>query len=174
MSNPNAGKVAFVAGIGDIDSGGYGIYAGNGGMLTTIADLSGPFNYFSDFYFNQPSINDSGTVAFVAGLDAGGYGIFIGDGTFTREVIGTGDALFGSTVTGFSISPTSLNDLGQVAFAYGLANGTAGIAIATPVPEPTVSLLLGLSLGLSLARRKMRQGSVSRPSRRSDHRVPAP
>ena len=105
-------------------------------------------------------------MAFVAGFDAGGYGLLLGDGLVTNEVIGVGDALFGSTVTGFSISPTSLNDRGQVAFAYGLAyglaNGTTGIAIATPVPEPSASLLLALSFGLSLARRIRRQHSLPR------------
>ena len=156
----DSGRVAFVAGIEGIDGHTYGIYSGNGGPLITIADLSGPFSSFSynSFTSNQPSINDSGSVAFVAGLDVGGYGIFLGDGTVTKQVIGTGDALFGSTVTGFYISPTSLNDSGQVAFAYGLANGTIGIAVANPVPEPSTSLLLALSFGLSLARRRTRKG----------------
>ncbi len=152
----DAGTVAFVAGIGDIDSGAYGIYSGNGGPLTTIADLSGLYSYF-DLY-SPSSINDSGTVAFFAGLDAGGYGLFLGDGISTIEVIHTGDALFGSTVTGFAISPTSLNDSGQLAFAYGLANGTAGIAIATPVPEPSTALFLALSLGMVFAPRLRRAG----------------
>ena len=153
----NAGTVAFAAGKNGQDGGVFGIYKGNGGALTTIADVSGPFSYFGDFYFNPPSINGAGNVAFVANLDAGGGGLYIGDGTTTSEVIGVGDALFGSTVTGFAISLTSLNDSGQVAFAYGLANGTTGIAIASPVPEPSPSLLLALSLGLSLARRTTRK-----------------
>ena len=153
----NAGRVAFVAGIGDIDSGGYGIYSGEGGLLTTIADLSGPYNRF-DLNFGNPSINAAGTVAFAAGLDAGGGGIFLGDGAATSKIIGTGDALFGSTITGGSISTTGLNDFGQVAFYYQLANGTTGIAIATPVPEPSASLLLALFFGLSLARRTKRKG----------------
>ncbi len=95
-------------------------------------------------------------MAFAAGLDAGGAGIFIGDGSATSEVLGNGSPLFGSTVTGLGISPTSLNDLGQVAFYYELANGTTGIAIANPVPEPSSTLLLALSIGLSLARRRAR------------------
>ena len=151
------GTVAFVAGINGSDGGTFGIYTGNGGPLTTIADISGPFSSFGSFNFGHPSINDAGTVAFGAILDAGGGGLFIGDGTATNEVIGSGDALFGSTVTGLSISPTSLNDSGQVAFYYELANGTTGIAIANPVPEPAPALLLALSFGLSLARRTTRK-----------------
>ena len=138
------GRVAFVAGVNGIDGGVFGIYSGNGGPLTTIADLSGPFSYLGDFNFGQPSINGSGSVAFVAGLDAGGGGLYTGDGAATSEVIGSGDPLFGSIITALTISPTSLNDAGQVAFYYELANGTTGIAIANPVPEPGgVSLLIG-------------------------------
>ena len=153
--------MAFVAGVGGIDGGVFGIYSGNGGALTTIADLSGPFSYLGDFNSLQPSINVSGMVAFTAGLDAGGGGLFIGDGTATNEVIGTGDSLFGSTLTGLSISPTGFNDAGQVAFHFQLANGTTGIAIATPVPEPSSSLLLMLAFGLNLVHRRPRQGSAS-------------
>ena len=154
----NAGTVALIAGVGGIDGGSYGIYRGDGGPLTTIADRSGPFSSFSSFSSGNPSINDSGTVAFIAGLDAGGAGIFIGDGTATSEVIGIGDALFDSTIATFGISPTSLNDSGQVAFYYRLTNGTTGIAIATPAPEPSAFVLLALSFGLSLACRNRRKG----------------
>ena len=153
----STGTVAFVAGVGGIDGGTYGIYSGNGGLLTTIADLSGPFSAFPSFDFGNPSINDSGTVGFIAGLDVGGAGVFVGDGTATSEVIGIGDALFGSTIATFNISPTSLNDSGQLAFYYRLANGTTGIALANPVPEPSATLLLAVSLGLSLSRRASRQ-----------------
>ena len=57
------GTVAFVAGKDGIDGGTFGIYSGNGGALTTLADLSGPFSCLSDFNFYQPSINASGMVA---------------------------------------------------------------------------------------------------------------
>jgi hypothetical protein len=152
-----AGIVAFVAGVEGVDGAVFGVYKGNGGPLTTIADISGPFSAFGDFNFNQPSINDAGNVAFVAGLDTGGGGIFIGDGSETSQVVGFGDSLFGSTITSLSISPTSLNDNGQVAFFYGLADGTTGIAVANPVPEPSSSLLAAFSLVLGLARRPLRK-----------------
>ena len=72
----NDGTVAFVAGTNGRDGGVFGIYKGNGGLLTTIADLSGPFSSLGDFDFLQPSINASGIVAFGAALDAGGGGVF--------------------------------------------------------------------------------------------------
>src|SRR5687768_10906067 len=55
------GTVAFV---GAPDTGGLGIFTSDGGATTTIADLSGPFNVFSD-----PFINDDDLVAFHAILD---------------------------------------------------------------------------------------------------------
>ena len=76
----------------------------------------------------------------------------------TNEVIGSGDALFGSTITALQFSPTSLNDPGQVAFYYELANGTTGIAVANPVPEPgSASLLLGGLLAILVPRRRRAQ-----------------
>ena len=152
-----AGVVAFAAGMNGRDGGVFGIYRGNGGALTTIADLSGPFSYLGDFDYIQPSINEAGVVAFTAALDAGGGGIFVGNGTTTSAVIQAGDLLFGSIVTAAGVTPYGLNDSGHVAFAYTLANGTTGIAVANPVPEPSSSLLLALSLGLSLARRTTRK-----------------
>src|SRR5262249_43253063 len=59
--------VAFLA---NLDVGGRGIFTGNGGSITTIADSSGPFGFFY-----RPSINASGTVAFQASLYTGATGI---------------------------------------------------------------------------------------------------
>ena len=153
-----AGTVAFVAGVAGIDGGTFGIYIGNGGSLTTIADISGPFSSFDSFNFGQPSINDAGAVAFLSSLDVGGFGIYTGDGTETSEVIGSGDQLFGSTVASLQISPTSLNDTGQLSFYYRLANGTTGIALATPVPEPgSAAVLFGGLLAVLGSRRRRAQ-----------------
>ena len=96
-------------------------------------------------------------MAFLASLDTGGIGIYTGAGFTTSEVIAAGESLFGSTITGFSISPTSLNDAGQVAFSYRLANGTTGIAVATPVPEPSGTALLFGGLLAILSRRRRSQ-----------------
>jgi hypothetical protein len=112
--------------------GGSGVFTSNG-MTTTIALSTSPiFQSFRD----APSINAAGTLAFQASLDEFPLeGIFIGDGTTTSEVIRTGDALFGSTVTGFGIGRQALNDAGQFAFFYSLANGIEGVAIANAPPS---------------------------------------
>ena len=60
------------------------------------------------------AINDVGTVAFIAGLDAGGSGIFTGP----------------DPVGASAIDPEALNNNGDIAFRYGLANGVQGVAVA--------------------------------------------
>src|SRR5262245_9388021 len=58
----NSGAVAFGA---EVDTGGSGIFTGNGGpTTTTIVDTNGPFVGFGDFSFNN-----AGTVAFEAFVD---------------------------------------------------------------------------------------------------------
>jgi hypothetical protein len=88
----------------------------------------------------SPDINDAGLVAFRATLDAGGAGIFTGPDAVNDRVIGTGDALFGSTVTDVFFA-RGLNEDGSLAFAYTLANGRQGVALAV-VPEPVALTLL--------------------------------
>ncbi len=158
----DAGTVAFNA---DLDAGGEGIFTGNGTTTTTIADTSGIFSNFG-----AASINDAGIVAFLAGLDAGGTGIFTSSNSLTNKVIGTGDTLFGSTVTSLGFFREGLNNPGQLAFFASLANGTTGIFRADhrgvpdeppkDVPEPAsgLGLLAFGALGAgSMIQRKQKQ-----------------
>jgi hypothetical protein len=70
-------------------------------------------------------------------------------------VIKVGDALFGSTVAYLDMGNAALNDVGQFAFSYRLANNVSGIAVANNVPEPGSTALLGLcALGLLDRRRR--------------------
>ena len=48
------------------------------------------------------------------------------------QVIAEGDPLFGSTVAFVSLFTENLNDNGEVAFAYQLADGLRGVAVASP------------------------------------------
>jgi hypothetical protein len=100
--------------LGALDGNGSGILTGSGGAITIVADSrSSPFSSFG-----APSINSTNTVAFVASLDAGGFGICLGNGGAGTEVIGTGDALFGSTVNGLGFSDRGLNDAGPARFLF--------------------------------------------------------
>lgn len=110
---------------------------GSGGPAVILADTLGPFSAFD----GDPSINDTGSIAFFARLDSGGSGIFTGPNPIADKVIATGDTLFGSTVTVTNFFTQGINDSGQVVFAYQLANGVRGVAVAT-VPEPTSCVLL--------------------------------
>jgi hypothetical protein len=138
------GTVAFNA---RLDTGELGVFTGSGGLTTSIADDSGPFDFVSG-----PSLNNSGAVAFLGTLDTGGAGIFTGPDPLADEVIGTGDPLFGSRVVDVNLFTESLNDNGQIAFSYELADGRRGIARADPlvIPEPgtpPLLLLVGPLLG---------------------------
>ncbi len=139
--------MAFLAGL---DAGGAGIFTGAGGATTTIFEINGP----TFFLLDDPSINSAGTVAFFSLLDTGGEGIYLGDGGAGTKVIGTGDALFGSTVEALNFGPQALNDAGQLAFRVYLADGREGIAVATPVPEPATAGLLALGALGWLGRRR--------------------
>jgi hypothetical protein len=153
----SAGTVAFFA---TIDAGGNangGVFTRNtsGGALLTVADTSGPYGFF----FGQPSISLAG-IAFYAGNFAASpitFGIYTGDDPTTDKVIAGGDALFGSTVVG--LGQPILNDFGQVAFNYHLADGRQGIAVAN-VPEPSALVLTcgGAALGLCRRRRSHHAG----------------
>lgn len=98
-----------------------GIFVGDGGSLTSIAETSGEYSFLGV----GPSINDDGTVAFLGGLDLGDAGYFTSGGATTTLIadssgqfnfqrIPTLDNLFGEPV---------INDRGTVAFRADLDNG---------------------------------------------------
>jgi hypothetical protein len=85
--------------------------------------------------FQSPSLNNLGNVAFMGYLysypSTGDFGIFAGPDPIADKVIQPGDPLFGSTVTSVDLSlGRRLDDHGDIAFNYALANGVKGIAIA--------------------------------------------
>ena len=138
--------MAFAAGDGTVSFASQ-ILIGNGGPLTTYVSNAGPFVGFGIY----PIINNAGVVAFIGGLDGTGQsGIFTGPDPAADKVILTGEPLFGSVLS--SVVPTNIehagiidmNDSGQIAFHYRLADGREGIAVGTPVPEP-FSLAIGLA-----------------------------
>jgi hypothetical protein len=139
----NDGTVVFQA---RFDTGGTGIFKSQSAILTPVVDTTGPFSGFRFL-----AANNHGQVAFIGMLDSAGQGIFVGPDPTADKVIRAGDALFGSTLTLIETSH-ALNDRGQIAFHYRLANGVSGIAVASPIPEPSTMVLIaavGLSLGTS-------------------------
>jgi hypothetical protein len=118
----DAGTVAFQRLFND--SPNQELVMGDGGPLTVIADVTGPYASFGQIYgITPPALNDRGDVAFFAELDAGGNGIFTGNDPVADRVIGTGDTLDGSTVVeragflpGLRFCDEALNDSGQLVF----------------------------------------------------------
>jgi hypothetical protein len=122
----DANRVAFFATLQD---GSSGIFSGDGGPLTIHAQTGDGILSLSD----APAINNMGDVAFIANFSGNVSVLFAGDGS--QAVIGTGDALDGSTVTDLHFFRQGLNDSGQLAFMARLADGTSGIYRADPQPD---------------------------------------
>jgi hypothetical protein len=125
----DAGTAAFEA---NLTAGGQAVVTGDGTQFNTVADTSGPYGSF----FGNVALNNDGQVVFAANLAVGGSGIFIAQDHDVHEIIGTGDRLFGSTVTSFTAVPFApvggLNNEGQVAFVANLADGREVIVRADP------------------------------------------
>jgi len=95
----------------------------------------------------DPAFNEQGQLAFAAFVAPGDLGLYFFDDLLgLTKVISEGDAFLGSTVSDLFVntrnSPTGnqrdwLNDFGQVAFQFELADGREGIAIWTP---PRISI----------------------------------
>ena len=133
----------------------YGSRAGSGILLvwrsaTTIAKIGDavPTGTFTDF--GDPSLSGS-TAAFRADYNSGASsGIFTNSGESLNTIIATGDTLFGSSrVTSLLLGSDGLDESGDVAFFYKLADGRHGVAIAE-VPEPSSLVVLAIGI-LSLA-----------------------
>ena len=90
------------------------------------------------------AINNQGTVAFGACVTSQGvgYGIFTGADPTADKVIMEGDALNNATVTDLFFARNGLNNKGQIAFTATLSDGTSGVFVATPIPEPSALILL--------------------------------
>ncbi len=73
----DAGNVAF----GATNNGAPGIFVGNGGPITTVADTSGDFDFFG-----FTSINGQGVVSFFANKKDGTSGFFAGPGGTTTLI----------------------------------------------------------------------------------------
>ncbi len=92
-----------------------------------------------------PMINATGGIAFVGETEShpGQNTLFVGGSNpYGDKLLAPGDPLFGSTVIdtqfefGIRLNHGAMNDCGQIGFAYALADGREGIALATPIGLP--------------------------------------
>jgi uncharacterized protein (TIGR03437 family) len=136
----DSGVVALTGHVGS-ETGPAAIVKVAGTKITTVVSGTGSYT--------PANINNSGTVVYgIQGIGGLGNltGIFAGPDPAADKVVAIGDDLFGSKVTrlfglGYGAGRW-LNDRGQVAFYYALANGTVGVAVATPaVASPTAPVL---------------------------------
>lgn len=116
--------------------------------------VQGGFDEFASL--GDPSLNNLGEVAFVASPTFSEQGLVTGADLVGDRMIGTGDLLLGRRVGNVVFSREGLNDRGQLAFTAFCDDGTAGVFLATPVPEPAGWMLLVAGLGVLAGRRKGR------------------
>lgn len=98
------------------------------------------------------AINNQGLVAFGASttsMNPYNQGIFTGPDPVADKVIQAGDLLDGVAIENLGFSRNGLNNLGQIAFSAYMNDGTTGVWVATPVPEPSTLILLAIgAIGL--------------------------
>ena len=138
-ANRLSGRASLAQAGGDSDS--YGIFRGDGGPLIQIArkgqTAPGGNGTFSGF--GEPTLNNAGQVAFQASLTGtiGGSsddnGIFVFDDALGLvQVVRKRESLLGRLIV--TIGVGGLNEPGQVAYWFKLADGYEGIAIWTVLP----------------------------------------
>jgi hypothetical protein len=121
------------------------------------------------------AMNEAGQVAFAAGLDIDPtnvtpteeFGLFFHDDDLGLvKIIRQNDPFLGSTVTNFDFAGnstsdrlprgrTGLNDLGDLAFTFSLADGRTGLAVWS-VPEPGSLAGIALATAAMALRRRRR------------------
>lgn len=167
----DVGQVAFRAVLRDTRGGPddeRGIFLFDGTSLTQIARAGQATPDGSSFLsVSEPSLNNAGQVAFAAtlpGTDGSQHesALFLADKQLKlTQILREGESsLLGSTVTTISLYPgflgddrASLNELGQVAYRFGLADGRSGIAISMIIPEPCTCTLALAALCVVISRR---------------------
>ncbi|HJQ79437.1 MAG TPA: choice-of-anchor tandem repeat NxxGxxAF-containing protein, partial [Lacipirellulaceae bacterium] len=180
----DSGQVAFDArltGTAQGNSDDYGIFRSDGATLVQVVregqlapDGNGRF-----VIHERPALNDAGQLAFRASLTGTSGGasdntgiFFFDDALGLLQVVRTGDAFLGSTITALSFAPperwgdegSGLNKSGvpRVAYFFRLADSREGIAVWTLVPEPTSVPLLLVAMLSMLHRRSVRPDRCTR------------
>lgn len=109
------GRVAFTGSFFVGDTQVHGIFTSRGGLVTTVADSTGPYSSFA-----EPSLNDLARVVFTADLDELGpngfpiQGVFTGPDPVTDKVLQAGDRYAGVPVSSVFTCTEALNNRGQI------------------------------------------------------------
>jgi hypothetical protein len=136
------GTVVFAA---DLQSQALVLFTGDGEKLQVIAEneRADPVQFIS---FGTPAINNQGNIAFSALVSDARVpetytGVFTGPEPLSDQVIRSGAALMGSTLTSAQMFREGLNDEGQIAFHATRADGTEAIYRADLTSEVVKSPL---------------------------------
>ncbi|HEX2473525.1 MAG TPA: choice-of-anchor tandem repeat NxxGxxAF-containing protein [Lacipirellulaceae bacterium] len=150
----NAGRVAFYTEfLGIVDAGIY-LTGPAGPEVIALEDAALPTGgkFFRSFFSNSIAMNEHGQVVFLAELANSANGPLSGRGLFLHDpqmglqtILQTGENFEGSTVSELLFTGThfllthspdtsfdGLNNSGQVAFAFSLANNNRGLAVWSP------------------------------------------
>jgi hypothetical protein len=141
----------------NLREGGRAIFTGNGGALTTIVKVGdqAPSGTFTSLTLR--GFANNGQDVLFDGTWSGGRGVFISSGGVYSPVIKRGDMLFGQQLTVVEGAVIDSSGSDRVAFSYRLADGTRGVALATPVPEPGTGVMLACIGALLSAKRGRRR-----------------
>ena len=141
------------------------LYIGDGLTVNTFMDCA----LFSDLggvnanYWGSVDINDVNAVAFQATTtnESGGYvaGIYTGSDPVADKVVTVGDTLFGKQLTSLHFTRGGLNNSGQIAFFGGFSDGSKGVIVASPVPEPSTACLAVVIISALVVLRARRRPS---------------
>lgn len=143
----NHGTVVFIGQMfGDSEPN--RLFSFENGQLTQLIDPTQTAYFAMD---GMPGINDSGQIAFLGYTDQ--IGVYVGLNRATDALVRTNELFDSKIVSGF-IFYGDINNAGQVVFEAMFADGSSGLYLATPVPEPTTISLACLALVFVCARRR--------------------
>lgn len=117
-----------------------------------------------EFFLNldRPLLNNRGTIAFTAFREGNGPGLYSGPKPGPDTILAHGNRLFGAALEQVQVSPASLNDSGQIAFYYELADGTSGIGVAAPTSRrPSLTLSGGNKIAVKRSLLVLRGSAVA-------------
>ena len=146
------GAIAYYAVLNSV-SDNVGIWTTSGLIARAGQTAIGTSGAVYDAFERAASLNDAGQVAFLGGLKIGvgdttgfnNFGIWTSDDLVVRagDVVEVAPGDFRVVAT-LGMGRFALANTGQVAFLINFLDGTQGVFVATPVPEPGALVLLAI------------------------------